>query len=65
VLVKGRASEVVDEAERAALQRLAVRPWAPQARERWIRIVAHSVTGRAISRRPSKPPREALPPLPD
>jgi nitroimidazol reductase NimA-like FMN-containing flavoprotein (pyridoxamine 5'-phosphate oxidase superfamily) len=64
VLVKGRACEVVDDAERQALQRLTVKPWAPEARERWIRIAAHSVTGRAISRERSRPPREALPSLP-
>jgi nitroimidazol reductase NimA-like FMN-containing flavoprotein (pyridoxamine 5'-phosphate oxidase superfamily) len=63
VLVKGRASEVVDDGERAALQELAVKPWAPQARERWIRIVADSITGRAISRERSRPPRDALPAL--
>jgi nitroimidazol reductase NimA-like FMN-containing flavoprotein (pyridoxamine 5'-phosphate oxidase superfamily) len=55
VLVEGRTSEVTAPAELDGLDRIALHPWAPGERDRWLRIVPTSVTGRAISRRPSGP----------
>ncbi|HET9539484.1 MAG TPA: pyridoxamine 5'-phosphate oxidase family protein, partial [Candidatus Limnocylindria bacterium] len=50
VLVRGVAREVTDVHERARLARLPLHPWAPGERDRWLRVVPTSVTGRAISR---------------
>jgi nitroimidazol reductase NimA-like FMN-containing flavoprotein (pyridoxamine 5'-phosphate oxidase superfamily) len=50
VLVRGEAREVTDEQERVWLARLPLNPWAPGERDRWLRVVPTSVTGRAISR---------------
>jgi len=55
VLVEGRTAEVTTPAELDRLGRIALHPWAPGERDRWLRIVPTSVTGRAISRRPSSP----------
>ena len=60
VLAKGRAAEVVDGGERADLARLGVKPWAPEEKERWIRLVPHAVSGRAISRRRAGPAADVL-----
>jgi hypothetical protein len=51
VLVKGRAAEVTDPFELADVTRLPLRPWAPGAKDHWIRIEPREVTGRSISRR--------------
>jgi nitroimidazol reductase NimA-like FMN-containing flavoprotein (pyridoxamine 5'-phosphate oxidase superfamily) len=51
VLVKGRAAEVTDPLELDDVTRLPLRPWAPGAKDHWIRIEAREVTGRSISRR--------------
>jgi nitroimidazol reductase NimA-like FMN-containing flavoprotein (pyridoxamine 5'-phosphate oxidase superfamily) len=55
VLVRGRAAEVTDERLRAELDGLPLHPWAPGARDRWIRIRPTAVTGRAISRKGAPP----------
>ena len=55
VLVEGRTAEVTAPAELDRLGRIALHPWAPGERDRWLRIVPTSVTGRAISRRRSSP----------
>lgn len=64
VLVKGFASEITDQVERADAERLPLHPWAPGHRDRWIRIVPSSVTGRAISRKRSTPDGPLLPYMP-
>jgi nitroimidazol reductase NimA-like FMN-containing flavoprotein (pyridoxamine 5'-phosphate oxidase superfamily) len=51
VLVKGDANEVTAAADRAAVEHLALHPWAAGAKDHWIRLVPRTVTGRAISRR--------------
>ena len=56
VLVRGRATEVTDERLRSELGSLPLHPWAPGARDRWIRIQPTAVTGRAISHK--RPPAE-------
>ena len=50
VLVRGTLHEVTDAAEIETLAALPVHPWAPGQRDRWMRIVPDSVTGRTISR---------------
>ena len=64
VLVRGRATEVTDGAEREHLARLPLRPWAPGERGRWLRVLPTSVTGRAISRRRTGPEGGLLPFMP-
>ena len=64
VLIRGFASEIIDPAERTDAERLPLRPWAPGRRDRWIRIVPSSVTGRAISRKRSTPDGPLLPYMP-
>jgi uncharacterized protein len=64
VLIRGFASEITDQAERADAERLPLHPWAPGRRDRWIRIVPSSVTGRAISRKRSTPEGHLLPYMP-
>lgn len=51
VLVTGRLERVTDPAEQARLVALDVHPWAPGAKDCWIRLVPASVSGRVISRR--------------
>jgi nitroimidazol reductase NimA-like FMN-containing flavoprotein (pyridoxamine 5'-phosphate oxidase superfamily) len=50
VLLKGYAAEVTDATERAAVATLPLQPWVGGERDRWLRIVPWSVSGRAISR---------------
>jgi nitroimidazol reductase NimA-like FMN-containing flavoprotein (pyridoxamine 5'-phosphate oxidase superfamily) len=50
VTVVGRAEEVTDPAEIARLGKLGLEPWAPGAREHFIRIVPGLVTGRRLRR---------------
>ena len=50
VLVRGTLHEVTDAEEIDQLADLPVHPWAPGIRDRWMRIVPDSVTGRTISR---------------
>ena len=51
VLVRGRGEEVSSGAERSELEKLPLHPWAPGARDRWLRIRPTQITGRAISRK--------------
>jgi len=48
VMVHGNLQEVVDPAERERLSWLPLRTWAPGDRDHYLRIAAHSVTGRRI-----------------
>ena len=48
VVVKGTAEEFDREAEVAAAEELGVRPWAPETKDRWVRIVPTEVHGRAF-----------------
>ena len=49
VLVRGEAVEVTDPAELARLRRLRLSPWAPGAKNRYVRILPAKLTGRRIS----------------
>jgi uncharacterized protein len=49
VMVRGEAVEVTDPAELARLRELALEPWAPGAKARYVRILPAAVTGRRIS----------------
>jgi len=48
VLGTGKAEEVVNEAERARLARLALGPWCPGPKSTWVRIRPRMLTGRRI-----------------
>jgi uncharacterized protein len=48
VLVYGPAEVVVDEAEIRRLTELPVRPWWPEARDRWVRIRVDEISGRRL-----------------
>lgn len=48
VLVRGRGEEVADPSELARLRRLPLRPWAPGRRDRYVRILPGSITGRRL-----------------
>lgn len=50
VTVTGRAVEVTDEVETKNMRRLHLEPWAPGAKERYIRIVPDTIGGRRIVR---------------
>jgi nitroimidazol reductase NimA-like FMN-containing flavoprotein (pyridoxamine 5'-phosphate oxidase superfamily) len=50
VLARGRAWEVNDPEQIATFADGAVEPWAPGVRDRWLWVVPHSISGRAISR---------------
>ena len=50
VLVRGRAFEITDEYEQDRLADLGIHAWAPGDKNRWIRIVPSTITGRAIQR---------------
>jgi nitroimidazol reductase NimA-like FMN-containing flavoprotein (pyridoxamine 5'-phosphate oxidase superfamily) len=49
VMVRGEAVEVTDPVELARLRRLPLTPWAPGAKEHYVRILPATVTGRRIS----------------
>ena len=49
VMVRGEAVEVTDPAELARLRRLRLSPWAPGAKNRYVRILPAKLTGRRIS----------------
>jgi nitroimidazol reductase NimA-like FMN-containing flavoprotein (pyridoxamine 5'-phosphate oxidase superfamily) len=49
------ASSSIDEVSER-LRELPLRPWAPGAREHWLRIVPRQVTGRAFGPAPPRPP---------
>ncbi|MFC7331105.1 helix-turn-helix domain-containing protein [Marinactinospora rubrisoli] len=67
VLIRGRARQVRDPGERAALQRCtAVRPWAGGVRDAFITIVPTRVSGRRIwSHGPGAPPPAPAPRRPE
>ncbi len=48
VNVVGNATEVVHPAELAALDALGLQPWAGEARDRFVRVVAEHLSGRRI-----------------
>ncbi len=48
VLVYGRAEIVDDEEEIRRLAELPLRPWWPEARDRWIRIRVEQISGRRL-----------------
>ncbi len=48
VVVKGAAEQLETGPEIAAVEPLGVRPWAPEAKDRWVRITPESVSGRAF-----------------
>jgi nitroimidazol reductase NimA-like FMN-containing flavoprotein (pyridoxamine 5'-phosphate oxidase superfamily) len=48
VLVYGAAAVVESEGEVARLESLPLRPWWPEARDRWIRIRVEQVSGRRL-----------------
>ena len=56
VLVRGEAVEVTDPAELARLRRLRLSPWAPGAKNRYVRNLPAALTGRRILR-PGDPGR--------
>jgi nitroimidazol reductase NimA-like FMN-containing flavoprotein (pyridoxamine 5'-phosphate oxidase superfamily) len=64
VLVRGTLHEVTDAAEIETLASLPVHPWAPGNRDRWMRIVPDSVTGRTISRHRAEADGTRLPYMP-
>jgi nitroimidazol reductase NimA-like FMN-containing flavoprotein (pyridoxamine 5'-phosphate oxidase superfamily) len=61
VLIHGTAEEVPEEML-PTLEGL-VHPWAPGDKDRWMRVVAHTISGRSISR-PEPPPPFRLPYMP-
>lgn len=48
VVVKGTAEEFDRDADVLAAERLGVRPWAPEEKDRWVRIDASTVRGRVF-----------------
>jgi hypothetical protein len=51
VVVKGTAEEFDRQGEVYAAERLGVEPWAPEEKDRWVRITPTEVSGRAFERR--------------
>ncbi len=49
IVVRGEAVEVTDPAELERLRELALFPWAPGAKSRYVRILPAALTGRHIS----------------
>ena len=50
VVVKGTAEEFDRQSEIAAAERLGITPWAPEEKDRWVRITATEVRGRTFER---------------
>ncbi|MFC9560960.1 pyridoxamine 5'-phosphate oxidase family protein [Agromyces sp. NPDC056965] len=50
VVVKGEAVEFDRQSEIAAAERLGVEPWAPETKDRWVRITPAEVHGRQFER---------------
>ena len=48
VLTYGRAEVVESDEEIARLEELPLRPWWPEARDRWIRILVEEISGRRL-----------------
>ena len=51
VIARGHAWELSDPQQIASFAEGAVDPWAPGPKERWMYVVPHAISGRAISRR--------------
>jgi len=51
VVVKGLAEEFDRQGEIAEAARLGITPWAPEVKDRWVRITPTEVHGRAFQRR--------------
>jgi nitroimidazol reductase NimA-like FMN-containing flavoprotein (pyridoxamine 5'-phosphate oxidase superfamily) len=49
VLVRGEATEVTDPTELARVRKLALSPWAPGPKDRYVRILPTVLTGRRIA----------------
>ena len=49
VIVRGEITEVTDRAELARLRELPLQPWAPGARDHYVRILPAVLTGRRIA----------------
>ena len=64
VVVQGTLAEITGEADCDETNALAVHPWAPGRRDRWMKITPSHVTGRAISRRRSHVGGDLLPYMP-
>lgn len=63
VLVRGEAERIAAPAQRR-IDAPDPQPWAPGDRDKWIRIVPSTITGRAISRRRQRPDGTFLPYMP-
>jgi nitroimidazol reductase NimA-like FMN-containing flavoprotein (pyridoxamine 5'-phosphate oxidase superfamily) len=50
VIVKGSAQEFDRQAEVEAAERLGIEPWAPEEKDRWVRITPSGVQGRSFQR---------------
>ncbi|QEO13783.1 pyridoxamine 5'-phosphate oxidase family protein [Agromyces intestinalis] len=50
VVAKGDAEEFTSEHEIESAERLGVRPWAPEHKDRWVRITVTEVHGRSFRR---------------
>ena len=57
VVVRGEAAQVTGPAELAALRRLPLRPWAPGAKDRYVRILPAVLTGRRFTEPDGAGPR--------
>ncbi|WP_173922563.1 pyridoxamine 5'-phosphate oxidase family protein [Agromyces sp. Marseille-P2726] len=51
VVVKGTAQEFDRQSEVEAAEQLGITPWAPEEKDRWVRITPSSVQGRTFQRR--------------
>ncbi|KJL19921.1 Pyridoxamine 5'-phosphate oxidase [Microbacterium azadirachtae] len=51
VVVKGEAEEFDRDAETLAAEDTGVTPWAPESKDRWVRITPTGVSGRTFRRR--------------
>ncbi|MFL2002296.1 pyridoxamine 5'-phosphate oxidase family protein [Microbacterium sp. A1-JK] len=49
VVVKGDAAEIERSAEIEALERRGLQSWAPEVKDRWVRITPRAVSGRVFS----------------
>jgi uncharacterized protein len=64
VVVRGRLWDVTDRPEVATWHELAVHPWAPPPRDRWMMIEPTMVTGRMIQRHRNMPAGVHVPYMP-
>lgn len=64
VIIHGPIVTVDDPDHQRELVARGLQPWAPRPKDRYVRIVPSSVTGRAISRRRRQPDGTFLPYLP-